>query len=143
MDSSSLAHCKWECQYHIVFIPKFRRKKLYGMVKDDVRDIIKTLCSYKKVEIIAGAVCADHVHLCVSIPPKLSISDFVGYLKGKSALMIFDKHPELGSKWDRSFWARGYYVATVGNVNEETVKEYIRRRTEESMNEEKKSYRPL
>lgn len=143
MDSSSLAHCKWECQYHIVFIPKFRRKKLYGMVKDDVRDIIKTLCSYKKAEIIAGAVCADHVHLCVSIPPKLSISDFVGYLKGKSALMIFDKHPELGSKWDRSFWARGYYVATVGNVNEETVKEYIRRQTEESMNEEKKSYRPL
>ncbi|MBQ7434952.1 MAG: IS200/IS605 family transposase [Oscillospiraceae bacterium] len=143
MDSSSLAHCKWECQYHIVFIPKFRRKKLYGMVKDDVRDIIKTLCGYKKVEIIAGAVCADHVHLCVSIPPKLSISDFVGYLKGKSALMIFDKHPELGSKWDRSFWARGYYVATVGNVNEETVKEYIRRQTEESMNEEKKSYRPL
>ena len=143
MDSSSLAHCKWECQYHIVFIPKFRRKKLYGMVKDDVRDIIKTLCSYKKVEIIAGAVCADHVHLCVSIPPKLSISDFVGYLKGKSALMIFDKHPELGSKWDRSFWVRGYYVATVGNVNEETVKEYIRRQTEESMNEEKKSYRPL
>ena len=143
MDSSSLAHCKWECQYHIVFIPKFRRKKLYGMVKDDVRDIIKTLCSYKKVEIIAGAVCADHVHLCVSIPPKLSISDFVGYLKGKSALMIFDKHPELGSKWDRSFWARGYYVATVGNVNEETVKEYIKRQTEESMNEEKKSYRPL
>ena len=143
MDNSSLAHCKWECQYHIVFTPKFRRKKLYGMVKDDVRDIIKTLCSYKKVEIIAGAVCADHVHLCVSIPPKLSISDFVGYLKGKSALMIFDKHPELGSKWDRSFWARGYYVATVGNVNEETVKEYIRRQTEESMNEEKKSYRPL
>ena len=143
MDSSSLAHCKWECQYYVVFIPKFRRKKLYGMVKDDVRDIIKTLCSYKKVEIIAGAVCADHVHLCVSIPPKLSISDFVGYLKGKSALMIFDKHPELGSKWDRSFWARGYYVATVGNVNEETVKEYIRRQTEESMNEEKKSYRPL
>ena len=143
MDSTSLAHCKWECQYHIVFIPKFRRKKLYGTVKDDVRDIIKTLCSYKKVEIIAGAVCADHVHLCVSIPPKLSISDFVGYLKGKSALMIFDKHPELGSKWDRSFWARGYYVATVGNVNEETVKEYIRRQTEESMNEEKKSYRPL
>ena len=143
MDSSSLAHCKWECQYHIVFIPKFRRKKLYGMVKDDVRDIIKTLCGYKKVDIIAGAVCADHVHLCVSIPPKLSISDFVGYLKGKSALMIFDKHPELGSKWDRSFWARGYYVATVGNVNEETVKEYIRRQTEESMNEEKKSYRPL
>ena len=143
MDSSSLAHCKWECQYHIVFIPKYRKKKLYGAVRDDVREIIRTLCKYKKVEIIAGAVCADHVHLCVSIPPKLSVSDFVGYLKGKSALMIFDKHPEMGNKWDRSFWARGYYVATVGNVNEETVKEYIRRQTEESMNEEKKSYRPL
>ena len=143
MDSSSLAHCKWECQYHIVFIPKYRKKKLYGAVRDDVREIIRTLCKYKKVEIIAGAVCADHVHLCVSIPPKLSVSDFVGYLKGKSALMIFDKHPEMGNKWDRSFWARGYYVATVGNVNEETVKEYIRRQTEESMNEDKKSYRPL
>ena len=143
MDDQSLSHTKYNCTYHIVFIPKYRRKKLYGMVKDDVREIIRTLCGYKKVEIIAGAVCADHVHLCVSIPPKLSISDFVGYLKGKSALMIFDKHPELGSKWDRSFWARGYYVSTVGNVNEETVKEYIRRQTEESMNEDKKSYRPL
>ena len=143
MDSSSLAHCKWECQYHIVFIPKYRKKKLYGLVRDDVREIIYTLCKYKKVEIIAGAVCADHVHLCVSIPPKLSVSDFVGYLKGKSALMIFDKHPEMGNKWDRSFWARGYYVSTVGNVDEETVKEYIRRQTEESMNEDRKTYRPL
>ena len=143
MDSSSLAHCKWECQYHIVFIPKYRKKKLYGLVRDDVREIIRTLCKYKKVEIIAGAVCVDHVHLCVSIPPKLSVSDFVGYLKGKSALMIFDKHPEMGNKWDRSFWARGYYVSTVGNVDEETVKEYIRRQTEESMNEDRKTYRPL
>ena len=143
MDSSSLAHCKWECQYHIVFIPKYRKKKLYGLVRDDVREIIRTLCKYKKVEIVAGAVCADHVHLCVSIPPKLSVSDFVGYLKGKSALMIFDKHPEMGNKWDRSFWARGYYVSTVGNVDEETVKEYIRRQTEESMNEDRKTHRPL
>ena len=143
MDSSSLAHCKWECQYHIVFIPKYRKKKLYGMVRDDVREIIRTLCKYKKVEIVAGAVCADHVHLCVSIPPKLSVSDFVGYLKGKSALMIFDKHPEMGNKWDRSFWARGYYVSTVGNVDEETVKEYIRRQTEEAMNEDRKTYKPL
>ena len=109
MDNSSLAHCKWECQYHIVFIPKYRKNKLYGVVKDDVREIIRTLCKYKSVEIVAGAVCADHVHLCVSIPPKLSVSDFVGYLKGKSALMIYDKHPEMESKWDRSFWARGYY----------------------------------
>ena len=143
MDSSSLAHCKWECQYHIVFIPKYRKKKLYGVVKDDVSGIIKTLCEYKKVEIIAGAICPDHVHICVSVPPKLSISDFVGYLKGKSALMIYDKHPELESKWDRSFWARGYYVSTIGNVNEETVKEYIRKQIEESKKEDKKSYRPL
>ena len=143
MDSSSLAHCKWECQYHIVFIPKYRKNKLYGTVRDDVREIIRTLCKYKGVEIVAGAVCSDHVHLCVSIPPKLSISDFVGYLKGKSALMIYDKHPEMESKWDRSFWAREYYVTTIGNVNEETVKEYIRRQTEESKNESKKYYRPL
>ena len=143
MDSSSLAHCKWECQYHIVFIPKYRKKKLYGVVRDDVREILRTLCKYKGVEIVAGAVCADHVHLCVSIPPKLSISDFVGYLKGKSALMIYDKHPEMESKWDRSFWARGYYVTTIGNVNEETVKEYIQRQIEESKKEEKKPYRPL
>ncbi len=143
MDSSSLAHCKWECQYHIVFIPKYRKNKLYGVVRDDVREIIRTLCKYKGVEIVAGAVCSDHVHLCVSIPPKLSVSDFVGYLKGKSALMIYDKHPEMESKWDRSFWARGYYVTTIGNVNEETVKEYIRRQTEESKSEDKKPYRPL
>ena len=143
MDSSSLAHCKWECQYHIVFIPKYRKKKLYGLVRNDVREIIRTLCKYKKVEIIAGAVCADHVHLCVSIPPKLSVSDFVGYLKGKSALMIFDKHPEMGNKWDRSFWARGYYVSTVGNADEETMKEYIRHQPEESMNEDRKTYKPL
>ena len=143
MDSSSLAHCKWECQFHIVFIPKYRKKKLYGIVKDDVREIIRKLCEYKKVEIVAGAVCVDHVHICVSIPPKLSVSDFVGYLKGKSALMIYDKHPKMESKWDRSFWARGYYVSTIGNINEETVKEYIQRQIEESMNEDKKSYRPL
>ena len=143
MDSSSLAHCKWEGQYHIVFIPKYRKKKLYGMVRDDVREIIRTQCKYKKVEIIAGAVFSDHVHLCVSIPPKLSISDFVGYLKGKSALMVYDKHPEMESKWDRSFWARGYYVRTIGNVDETTVKDYIQRQTEASMNEDKKAYRPL
>ena len=81
MDNNSLSHCKWECQYHIVFIPKYRKKVLYGKVKDDIREIIRTLCKYKKVEIIAGAVCSDHVHLCVSIPPKLSVSEFVGYLK--------------------------------------------------------------
>ena len=135
MDSHSLSHTKWECQYHIVFIPKYRRKVLYGKVRADVREIIRTLCKYKKVEIIEGAVCKDHVHLCLSIPPKMSISEFMGYLKGKSALMIFDRHPELGEKWNREFWARGYYVSTIGSVNEETVRNYIRDQEEESYNE--------
>ncbi len=143
MDESSLAHCRWECQYHIVFIPKYRKKVLYGRLREDVREIVRTLCKYKKVEIVAGAVCSDHVHLCVKIPPKLSVSEFVGYLKGKAALMIYDRHPEMGSKWDRSFWARGYYVSTVGNINEETVKEYIRKQTEESRKEDQQGRRPL
>lgn len=136
MDSSSLSHTTWKCQYHIVFIPKYRRKIMYGNMKADVREILKKLCEFKKVEIVEGAVCADHVHLCISIPPKLSVSEFVGYLKGKSALMIFDKHPEIGSKWDRSFWARGYYVSTVGNITEEAIKRYIQEQQEESKQEE-------
>ena len=132
MDKNSLSHTSWKCQYHIVFIPKYRRKAIYGQVKADVREILRTLCKYKHVEIIEGAVCIDHVHLCLSIPPKISIGDFMGYLKGKSALMIFDKHPELGNKWDRTFWARGYYVSTIGNVDEETIKTYIREQQEEA-----------
>ena len=143
MDSFSLAHCKWGCQYHIVFVPKYRKKVLYGKVKDDIREIIKTLCKYKKVEIIAGAVCKDHIHLCLSIPPQLSVSDFVGYLKGKSALMIYDKHPGMGNKWDRSFWARGYYAVTVGNITEENVKAYIQKQVEESKKEVSQNRRPL
>ena len=137
MDDSSLAHTWWKCQYHIVFIPKYRRKLLYGRVKKDVHEIVKTLCGYKKVEIVEGAVCADHVHLCLSIPPKLNVSEFMGYLKGKSALMIFDRHPEMGRKWDRSFWARGYYVTTVGDANEEAVRKYIMQQQEESYKEER------
>ncbi|MBQ3600429.1 MAG: IS200/IS605 family transposase [Lachnospiraceae bacterium] len=135
MDSKSLSHTKWKCQYHIVFIPKYRKKQLYGRLREDVRDVLKTLCEYKKVEIVEGAVCSDHVHLCVCIPPKMSVSQFVGYLKGKSALMIYDKHPELGSKWNKSFWARGYYVATVGNLTEEAIKKYIQEQSEESKKE--------
>ena len=135
MDSNSLAHTKWKCQYHIVFIPKYRKKVLYGKVRDDVREVIRTLWKYKNVEIIEGAVCIDHVHLCLSIPPKMSISEFMGYLKGKSALMIYDRHPELGNKWDRSFWARGYYVSTIGNVDEATIRKYIKEQEEESYNE--------
>ena len=136
MDNYSLSHTKWSCQYHIVFISKYRKKIMYVKVKIDMREIIKTLCKYKKVEIIEGAVCEDHVHLCISVPPKISISDFVGYLKGKSALMIHDRHPELASKWNRAFWARGYYVTTIGNVNKETIKKYIREQEEETKKED-------
>ena len=94
----------------------YRKKQLYGQVRTDVWEIIQTLYRYKGIEIIEGAVCLDHVHLCVSIQPKMSISTFVGYLKGKSTLMIYDRHPSLLNKWNKAFWARGYYVATIGNV---------------------------
>ena len=137
MDNNSLTHTRWKCQYHIIFIPKYRRKTMYGRAKEDIREILKTLCGYKKVEIIEGAVCRDHVHLCLSIPPKLSVSDFMGYLKGKSALMIFDKHPDMGSKFNRHFWARGYYVSTIGNITEDAIKRYIKEQQEEDRKEER------
>jgi putative transposase len=136
MDSSILSHTKWECQYHIVFIPKYRQKRLYGAIRADVKEIIKTLCEYKGVTIMDGAVCVDHIHLHVSIPPKLSISDFMSYLKGKSALMLYDKHPEQRSKWHKSFWARGYYVATIGTISEETIKKYIQEQSDEDKKED-------
>ena len=126
MDNKSLSHTKWKCQYHIVFIPKYRKKILYGRVKNDVREIISTLCKYKDVDNIVGAVCVDHIHLSVAIPPKISISNFMGYLKGKSTLMLYDRHPELQSKWDKAFWARGYYVETIGNITDEAVQKYIK-----------------
>ena len=115
MDNKSLSHTRWKCQYHIVFIPKYRKKVLYGRLRNDAREILSTLCKYKNVEIIAGAVCVDHVHLSVAIPPKLSISNFMGYLKGKSTLMIYDRHPELQSKWDKAFWA-GVKMTIVAGV---------------------------
>ena len=121
----SLAHTKWMCKYHIVFTPKYRRKIIYNQYKEDIRDIIKQLCSYKGVEIIEGHLMPDHIHMLVSIPPKMSVSSFMGYLKGKSALMIFDKHANLKYKFgNRHFWAEGYYVSTVG-LNEATIKKYI------------------
>ena len=115
---------------------KISEKQLYGRLKEDVREIISTLCKYKDVEIVEGAVCPDHVHICVSIPPKLSVSSFMGYLKGKSTLMIYDRHPELQSKWSKAFWARGYYVATVGNITEAAIKKYIQEQSEESRKED-------
>lgn len=120
-----------------MFIPKYRQKRMYGEIRADVKAIIQMLCEYKKVKILNGAVCKDHIHLHVMIPPKMSVSDFVGYLKGKSALMIYDKHPEQRSRYHKSFWARGYYVATVGTITEEVVRKYILEQSEE----EKKSER--
>ena len=138
MDSKSLSHCRWKCQYHIVFIPKYRRKILYGKIRVDVRDILRKLCEYKKIEIIAGNVKEDHVHLCLSIPPKYSVSTIVGYLKGKSALMIFDLHPDKKDRWNKNFWARGYYVATVGDITGDAIKRYINEQEESDKREDSK-----
>ena len=112
--ANSLAHTKWMCKYHIVFTPKYRRKIIYNQYKTSIRDILKQLCAYKGVEIIEGHLMPDHVHMLVSIPPYLSIAQFMGYLKGKSTLMIFDRHANLKYKYgSRHFWCRGYYVDTV------------------------------
>ena len=121
MDNQSLSYVRWKCQYHIVSIPKYRNKVLYGKLRNDAREIISTLCKYKDVQIIDGTLDVDHIHLSAVIPLKLSISSFMGYLKEKSTLMIYDRHPELQSKWDKSFWARGYYVSTSGNITEEEI----------------------
>ena len=135
MDSNSLSHTKWNCKYHVVFIPKYRRKVMFGEVRKDLQEIIPKLCGYKGVEIIEGMVCLDHVHLCVAIPPKMSVSYFVGYLKGKATLMLFDRHPEM-RKGNRHFWATGYYVDTVGR-NEDVIKKYIQNQTETDKLEDK------
>ena len=120
--TNSMAHTKWMCKYHIVFTPKYRRKAIYNQYKESIRDIIKQLCAYKGVEIIEGHLMPDHIHMLVSIPPKYSVSSFMGYLKGKSALMIFDKHANLKYKYgNRHFWAEGYYVSTVGIYLKEDV----------------------
>ena len=136
---NSLAHTKWMCKYHIVFTPKYRRKVIYNQYKEDIRDIIKQLCGYKGVEIIEGHLMPDHIHMLVSIPPKISVSSFMGYLKGKSTLMLYDRHPELQSKWDKAFWARGYYVETIGNITDEAVQKYIKEQAEESRKEDSRS----
>ena len=129
--NNDLAHTKWMCKYHIVFTPKYRRKIIYNQLKVDIRDILKQLCSYKGVEIIEGHLMPDHIHMLVSIPPKYSISSFMGYLKGKSALMIFDRHANLKYKFgNRHFWCRGYYVDTVGK-NAKKIQEYIQNQLKE------------
>ena len=127
-NSDSLAHTRWDCTYHIVFIPKYRRKVLYGEVRMEVRDVLRRLVEAKDgVEVLEGSVCTDHVHMCLRIAPKHSVSKVMGYLKGKSALILFDHHPEWRSRTgrDRTFWARGYYVSTVG-LNEAVIRKYVR-----------------
>ena len=131
IDLNSLSHSKWNCKYHIVFAPKYRRMIIYGKIKVEIGKILRKLCEQKGVTIIEAEMCKDHVHMYVAIPPKMSVSDFMSYLKGKSALMLFDRHPEFRAKrGDKHFWAKGYYVTTVGNVNEETIREYIRNQEE-------------
>ena len=125
-DISSLEHTSWRCQYHIVFAPKYRRMEIYGQIKQDIGVILRKLCQQKGVEIIEVEACLDHIHMLVSIPTKYSVSQIMGYLKGKSSLMIFDRHANLKYKYgNRHFWARGYYVDTVGR-NKKQVAEYIR-----------------
>ena len=124
-DYETLTHTKWRCQYHIVITPKYRRQIIYGKYKAEIGKIIRTICERYEVEIIEANACADHIHMLVAIPPKMSVSRFMGILKGKSALMIFDKHANLKYRFgNRHFWAEGYYVSTVG-LNEATIKKYI------------------
>ena len=126
MDTESLAHTKWNCNYHIVFAPKYRRQVIYGKLKKDIGKILRDLCARKGVEIIEAELCNDHVHMLVKIPPKMSISSFMGYLKGKSTLMIFERHANLKYKYgQRKFWCRGYYGNTVGK-NKKVVEEDIK-----------------
>ena len=123
--TDSLAHTKWMCKYHIVYAPKYRRKVIYNQIRKDIGEILKALCKYKGVEIIEGHMMPDHIHMLLSIPPKYSVSSVMGYLKGKSALMIFEKHANLKYRYgNRHFWCQGYYVSAVG-LNEATIRKYI------------------
>ncbi len=135
-DDSSLSHTRWNCKYHVVFIPKYRRKEIYGKIRADIGRIIRQLCEYKGVEIVEAHACSDHIHMLVKIPPKIAVSNFMGYLKGKSSLMIFERHANLKYKYgNRNFWAKGYFVSTVG-LNAEIVKEYIKNQEKEDMMED-------
>ena len=134
-DMNSLSHTKWNCKYHIVFAPKYRRKAFYGSNRLEIGAILRELCRWKEVTIIEAEVCPDHVHMFVEIPPKLSISTFMGYLKGKSSLMIYQRWSDLKYKYrNRSFWCRGYYVDTVGK-NEVAIQKYIK----EQLNEDRQA----
>lgn len=133
MDKNSLAHTRWECKYHLVFAPKYRRQIVYGKIKADVARILSELCKRKGIEIIEAECCRDHIHMLVRIPPKYSVSEIMGYLKGKSSLMIFERHANLKYRYgNRHFWCRGYYVDTVGK-NAKKIEEYIRNQIQEDL----------
>lgn len=135
-DTNSLAHSKWNCKYHIVFAPKYRRQVIYTKIKADIGQILRKLCEIKKVEILEANACPDHIHMLLKIPPNLSVAQFMGYLKGKSSLMIFDRHANLKYRYgNRYFWCRGYYVDTVGR-NEQKIAEYVRNQLQEDIAED-------
>ena len=142
-DRSSLSHTRWNCKYHIVFAPKFRRQAIYGKLKIDIGRILRILSERKRVIIEEAELCPDQIHMLVSIPPNLSVSQFVGYLKGKSSLMIFDRHAQLKYKYgNRHFWCRGYFVDTVGR-NKKVIAEYIRNQLMEDLAEDKLTHPEL
>ena len=131
LDTDSLAHTKWNCKYHIVFAPKYRRQVIYGKIKADIGKMLRKLCEYKQIEILEAEACKDHIHMLISVPPKYSISQIMGYLKGKSSLMIFEKYANLKYKYgNRHFWCRGFYVDTVGR-NKKVIAEYIKNQLHE------------
>ena len=132
-DICSLSHSKWRCHYHVVFAPKYRRQDIYGKIKTDIGKILRQLCEQKGIEIIEAELCPDHVHMLIAIPPKYSVAQIMGYLKGKSSLMIFDRHANLKYRYgNRHFWCRGYYVDTVGR-NKKAIQEYIRNQLQEDI----------
>ena len=140
-DSKSLAHTRWNCKYHIVFAPKYRRKIFYGEKRAEIGKILRELCGWKKVKLLEGEVCPDHVHILVEIPPKMSVASFMGFLKGKSSLIIHERHANLKYKHgNRSFWCRGYYVDTVGK-NAKRITEYIQHQLEEDKLEDQLTFR--
>ena len=132
-DINSLAHSKWNCKYHVVFAPKYRRMVIYNRIKVDIGKILRKLCEQKGIEIIEAELCPDHIHMLIAIPPKYSVAQIMGYLKGKSSLMIFDRHANMKYKYgNRHFWCRGYYVDTVGK-NTKKIAEYIRNQLQEDI----------
>lgn len=130
-DIESLAHTKWRCQYHIVFAPKYRRQVIYGQIKIEIGKILRVICERNGIEIIEAEACPDHIHMLVCIPPKMSVAKFMGILKGKSSLMIFDRFANLKYRYgNRHFWCRGYYVDTVGR-NKNAIAKYIQKQIQE------------